>query len=108
MDTLVAGRNSPDDLVMQCEKLTSCATPPYKLNERPVRLPVQPQMGDDCGACVNHIAFHLATHGREFLANTRSIESDTGAMRVGQMKSIIEHVLHECAPVNVVTSAPNL
>ena len=33
-DTLVNGNNVPNDLVIQCEKLTACARPPYMLNNR--------------------------------------------------------------------------
>ena len=64
--------------------------------------------GDDCGACVKHFAFHLATRGGDFLVHTASIEFRYVAMRVGQRKSIFEHISHACAPVNVVTPAPNL
>ena len=53
-DTLVNANNLPDDLIIQCEKLTTCASPPYTLNKRVVRLPVQPQVGDDCGMCEPH------------------------------------------------------
>ena len=97
------GNNVPDDLVIQCEKLTACARPPYTLNKRVIRLPVQPQLGDDCGACVNHIALNLALHGREFVADTRSIAFDTVSMRVSQLKAIWDHILLPCFELPVVT-----
>jgi len=103
VDTLVDGNNLPNDLVTQCEKLTACATPPYTLNKRAVRLPVQPQLGDDCGACVNHIALNLVLHGRDFLADTRRIGFDTVSMRVSQLKAIWDHIMVPCVELPVVT-----
>ena len=78
----------PRDLVTQCEKLTAGAVPPYKLNSQAVRLDVPPQSGDDCGACVNHIALNMALHGREFLSDTSSTSFDTVNMRISQLKAI--------------------
>ena len=88
MDTLLGGNNMPRDLTTQCEKLTAAAVPPYKLNSRAVRLDVQPQSGDDCGACVNHITLNMALHGREFLSDTSSTSFDTVNMRISQLKAI--------------------
>ena len=77
MDTLLGANNVPDDLVTQCERLTAAAVTPQKLIGRPVRLAVQPQSGDDCGVCVNHIALNLALHGRDFLYDSSKISFDT-------------------------------
>ena len=106
MDTLLGGNNMPRDLVTQCEKLTAAAVPPYKLNSRAVRLEVPPQSGDDCGACVNHIALNMALHGREFLSDTSSTSFDTVNMRISQLKAIWEHVLTPCTEAAVITPLP--
>ena len=95
--------NLPDDLVTQCEKLSACANPQYTLNQRAVRLPVQPQMSDDCGACVDYIALKLETRGRDFLADTSSIKLETISMWISQLKGILEHFVLACTDVNVVT-----
>ena len=65
-------------------------------------------LGDDCGACVNHIALNLALHGCEFLADTRNIAFDTVSMRVSQLKAIWEHILLPCFELPVVTPQPAL
>ena len=53
--------------------------------------------------CVNHIALNLALHGREFLADTRSIGFDMVSMRVSQLKGIWDHILLPCIDLPVVT-----
>ena len=106
MDTLLGGNNMPRDQVTQCEKLTAAAVPPYKLNSRAVRLDVPPQSGDDCGACVNHIALSMALHGREFLSGTSRTSFDTVNMRISQLKAIWEHVLTPCTEAAVITPLP--
>ena len=47
-------------------------------------------------------------HGREFLADTRSIAFDTVSMRVSQLKAIWEHILLPCFELPVVTPQPAL
>jgi hypothetical protein len=45
-------------------------------------------------------------HGREFLADTRSIAFYTVSMRVSQLKAIWEHILLPCFELPVVIPQP--
>ena len=96
MDSLGGVDNLPADLITQLQKLTTSSTIPYHLSPQVIPIDIPPQMGNDCGACVNHVAEALVTIGPQVLTNTASFEFDTVQMRVHQLKVIWDHVLLPC------------
>ena len=66
------------------------------MNPQVSSIDIPSQVGNDCGACINHVAEALVRTGPQVLTNTVSFQFDMVKMRVHQLKLIWDHIFEPC------------